>query len=107
MPQKIPKYGMTALWSSRKHRLIDSMGTVYNENLKEAVSTSLTLVLSDGKHKKEFVLPLTIVPRNYTTSEQQIRDFTQYLENDLTVNRWSMTDLFCQKIGMEKDSLSK
>jgi len=81
LPQKIPKYGMTALWSSENIDYIDSMGTVYNENLKEAVSTSLTLVLSDGKHKKEFVLPLTIVPRNYTTSEQQIRDFTQYLEN--------------------------
>ena len=81
LPQKIPKYGITALWSSENIDYIDSMGTVYNENLKEAVSTSLTLVLSDGKHKKEFVLPLTIVPRNYTTSEQQIRDFTQYLEN--------------------------
>lgn len=80
LPTRMDKYGFRMLWIPEDTDLVDSLGKVYNEDMLEAVDTSLKLQLSDGIHKQEFLISLRILPKQYTEAERKIKEFTDYIK---------------------------
>lgn len=76
----IKEYGIRVMYSSEDPDLIDAFGTVYNEDLKEGVDTSLKISLTDRKHKADYIMDLRILPRQYTKEERRRKLFQESLK---------------------------
>lgn len=63
LPSTLPAYGGIHLsWYPEDPELVSYEGIVQNLGLKEAVDTSLTLVLTAGELRQEYSIPLRILP---------------------------------------------
>ena len=76
----IKEYGISVEWISETPELIDSMGTVNNENLKEAKDAVLKVFLTDRKREAQYLINVRVIPKNYTKEELSIKKFMSKLE---------------------------
>ena len=80
LPNKIKEYGISVEWISETPELIDAMGTVNNENLKEAKDAVLKVFLTDRKREAQYLINVRVIPRTYTKEELSIKNFMSKLE---------------------------
>lgn len=76
----IKEYGISVEWISETPELIDAMGTVNNENLKEAKDAVLKVFLTDRKREAQYLINVRVLPKNYTKEELSIKTFMSKLE---------------------------
>ena len=76
----IKEYGISVEWISETPELIDAMGTVNNENLKEAKDAVLKVFLTDRKREAQYLINVRVIPRTYTKEELSIKNFMSKLE---------------------------
>ncbi len=76
----IKEYGISVEWISETPELIDAMGTVNNENLKEAKDAVLKVFLTDRKREAQYLINVRVIPKNYTKEELSIKKFMSKLE---------------------------
>ena len=76
----IKEYGILVEWISETPELIDAMGTVNNENLKEAKDAVLKVFLTDRKREAQYLINVRVIPRTYTKEELSIKNFMSKLE---------------------------
>ncbi len=76
----IKEYGILVEWISETPELIDAMGTVNNENLKEAKDAVLKVFLTDRKREAQYLINVRVIPKNYTKEELSIKKFMSKLE---------------------------
>ena len=76
----IKEYGISVEWISETPELIDAMGTVNNENLKEAKDAVLKVFLTDRKRESQYLINVRVIPKNYTKEELSIKKFMSKLE---------------------------
>ena len=76
----IKEYGIYVSWISEDPSLIDSLGTVYNEDLKEGRDTALKVFLSDRERQAQYLINIRVVPRSYTKEELTLKNFMSSLE---------------------------
>ncbi len=76
---KLEKYGIKVKWESADQELIDILGKVYNENLKEPVDTTLEAELRYKKHTQKYEINLRVIPKIYTEKERNIKEFSDYI----------------------------
>ena len=76
----IKEYGILVEWISETPELIDAMGTVNNENLKEAKDVVLKVFLTDRKREAQYLINVRVIPKNYTKEELSIKKFMSKLE---------------------------
>ena len=76
----IKEYGISVEWISETPELIDAMGTVNNENLKEAKDAVLKVFLTDRKREAQYLINVRVLPKNYTKEELSIKKFMSKLE---------------------------
>jgi hypothetical protein len=76
----IKEYGISVEWISETPELIDAMGTVNNENLKEAKDAVLKVFLTDRKREAQYLINVRVLPKNYTKEEISIKTFMSKLE---------------------------
>ena len=60
----IKEYGISVEWISETPELIDAMGTVNNENLKEAKDAVLKVFLTDRKREAQYLINVRVIPKN-------------------------------------------
>lgn len=71
----IKEYGISVEWISEDPDLIDALGAVNNEDLKEAKDTSLKVFLTDRTREAQYIINLRVIPRTYTKEELSIKKF--------------------------------
>ena len=76
----IKEYGISVEWISETPELIDAMGTVNNEDLKEAKDAVLKVFLTDRKREAQYLINVRVIPKNYTKEELSIKKFMSKLE---------------------------
>ena len=76
----IKEYGISVERISETPELIDAMGTVNNENLKEAKDAVLKVFLTDRKREAQYLINVRVIPKNYTKEELSIKKFMSKLE---------------------------
>mgnify|MGYP001012505374 FL=1 len=76
----IKEYGISVEWISETPELIDAMGTVNNEDLKEAKDAVLKVFLTDRKREAQYLINVRVIPRTYTKEELSIKNFMSKLE---------------------------
>lgn len=69
-------------WESEDPELIDSFGTVYNENLPpEGRQTELRLMISDERGTSEFQIPVCIFPPILSDTDKQMKGFLKIVSD--------------------------
>ena len=76
----IKEYGISVEWISEDPNLIDALGAVNNEDLKEAKDTSLKVFLTDRTREAQYIINLRVIPRTYTKEELSIKKFMSKIE---------------------------
>ena len=76
----IKEYGISVEWISETPELIDAMGTVNNEDLKEAKDAVLKVFLTDRKREAQYLINVRVIPKTYTKEELSIKKFMSKLE---------------------------
>ncbi len=71
LPGSSKEYGFKLTWNSDNRDLITSTGTVNNEELKEAEDVLLHVTISNKDYQRDFVVPVTVVPKRYTDEEKR------------------------------------
>ena len=77
LPTTVPDYGISISWNSSEPDVIDYYGKVHSEDLAEPAEVLLTAHLSAAGTDvtEDFVIPLTVLPRQRTAEEQLLEDF--------------------------------
>lgn len=81
LPDYDSEYGFNLTWNSDDRELIDSMGRVSNEELTKPEDVVLTLTVSSGKYSRDYVIPVTVLPRQLTESEKRMKGFMKLVED--------------------------
>lgn len=76
----IKEYGIRVSYISQDPELLDTFGTVYNEDLQEAKDTALQISLTDKVHHADYIMNIRIVPKRYSQSDLRIKNFRNLLE---------------------------
>ena len=76
----IPNSGITVTWEPEDYSLIQSDGTVRNEELEHDKRTSLTAILSYGEKSTSLCMYLKVLPKNYSAEEKQIQRLSEAIE---------------------------
>ena len=84
LPSSLPQYGVRATWLSSDPSLLSPYGEVSNENLlsPEEVRLSVHLTDAEGLHSADYVIPLTILPAQFSEEEQRKRSFLRFLSGE-------------------------
>ena len=84
LPSSLPQYGVRATWLSSDPALLSPYGEVSNENLLSPQEVQLSAHLTDaeGLHSADYVIPLTILPAQFSEEEQQKRSFLRFLSGE-------------------------
>ena len=97
----IKEYGISVEWISETPELIDAMGTVNNENLKEAKDAVLKVFLTDRKREAQYLINVRVIPKNYTKEELSIKKFMSKLEaidkENISKEGYTLPDSFEEK----------
>ena len=80
--KSLPEYGIKLTWYPEDAELISYDGEVRNRDLKEAVDTSIKLVLSDGKTDSAYHIDATVLPRIKTEEESLSEAFADYIASE-------------------------
>lgn len=81
LPSSLPQYGVRVTWLSSDPTLLSPYGEVSNEDLlsPEDVELSAHLTDAEGLHSADYVIPLTILPAQFSEEEQLRRSFLRFL----------------------------
>ena len=84
LPSSLPQYGVRITWLSSDPALLSPYGEVSNENLlsPEEVQLSAHLTDAEGLHSADYVIPLTILPAQFSEEEQRKRSFLRFLSGE-------------------------
>ncbi len=70
------EYGFKIIWESENPELIDSFGTVHNEEIpEEGETTWLRAMLTDGSHERRYDIKVTVYPPAFTPEEKMAAAF--------------------------------
>lgn len=73
--------GIKVNYISENPDIIDSLGSVYNQDLDSPVDVAMRVGLSDGIHRGEYILDIRVVPKSYTQKEFMIKRFVDSLKD--------------------------
>ena len=81
LPTTVPDYGISISWNSSEPDVVDYYGKVHSEDLAGPAEVLLTAHLSAAGTDvtEDYVIPLTVLPRQRTAEEQLLEDFRNYL----------------------------
>ncbi|MDO4938892.1 MAG: hypothetical protein Q4E54_02910 [Lachnospiraceae bacterium] len=79
LPDANQEYGFKFTWDSDDRNLVTSAGTVYNEELKEARDVLLRVTVSNRNYQRDFVVPITVIPRQYSDAEKRQNGLLQLI----------------------------
>ena len=81
LPTTVPDYGISISWNSSEPDVVDYYGKVHSEDLAGPAEVLLTAHLSAAGTDvtEDYVIPLTVLPRQRTPEEQLLEDFRNYL----------------------------
>ena len=81
LPTTVPGYGISLSWTSSEPDVVDCCGKVQSEDLAAPAEVLLTAHLSAAGTEvtEDYVIPLTVLPRQRTAEEQLLEDFRNYL----------------------------
>ena len=79
LPNSIKEYGISVTWISDNPKLVDALGRVNNENLKEAEDTVLKVFLTDREREAQYLINIRVIPKSYTKEELIIKKFMSEL----------------------------
>ena len=77
---RLDAYGLTIRWETSDYDLIDSFGTVYNEELLDSgKEIRITAVASDGVYEHEYPFHGVVYPPVFTAEEKQKEAFRKWV----------------------------
>lgn len=81
LPTAVPDYGISISWDSSDPDVIDYYGKVRSEDLAGPVEVTLTahLTAAGTDTAADYVIPLTVLPRQRSAKEQLLEDFRSTL----------------------------
>ena len=81
LPTTVPDYGISISWDSSDPDVIDYYGKVRSEDLAGPVEVTLTahLTAAGTDTAADYVIPLTVLPRQRSAKEQLLEDFRSTL----------------------------
>lgn len=79
---QIPGTSITVEWRPKDYKIIQMDGTVNNDNINfNGVKTSVTAILSYRNQQKEYEIPFTIVPKQYSEEEKLQIELTKEIDH--------------------------
>ncbi len=79
--KSIPGTSITVTWIPKDHKLISSDGSIYNSEIPtEGVATSVIAVLNYYEVKKEYLIDLHILPKQYSEDEKFIQKLSEEMK---------------------------
>lgn len=81
LPDKLPEYPFSMEWSSNHYGLVDSDGTVHNEELVQSEIVTLTAVITYEPYEFLQDFPIEVYPKEYTKQEKWQQQVESALKN--------------------------
>lgn len=101
-PEKIKDYPVEIDYATDHYDYVDMTGEVKNETLTEPVIVVVEVTLSYESYSRQFFVPLTLYPKEYTEEEALFQKMKQRIEEQDKKQETSEELILPEKIGDEK-----
>ena len=65
--------GLSVKWDFGESEIIDILGNVHNENLKENINLDIEVDLSYETYEESYIIPITVCPKILSNDERLLK----------------------------------
>ena len=80
LTNEISDLGLSVRWDFGESELIDILGNVHNENLKENINLDIEVSLSYETYEESYIIPITVCPKILSNDERLLKGLIDKIE---------------------------
>ena len=81
LTNEISDLGLSVRWDFGESELIDILGNVHNENLKENINLDIEVSLSYETYEESYIIPITVCPKILSDDERLLKGLIDKIAN--------------------------
>lgn len=81
LTNEISDLGLSVRWDFGESELIDILGNVHNENLKENINLDIEVSLSYETYEESYIIPITVCPKILSNDERLLKGLIDKIAN--------------------------